>query len=95
MDMRISNVLRTQQLYPISNSSKTAAPARLSRAEEKKDMIALSSQARDYQSVKKALNNVPDIRTDKVDAIKAKMDAGQYDVKTSDIVDQMLAQWIR
>ncbi len=55
-----------------------------------KDDLSISSQAKDFQTVMKALKNVPDIRTDKVKNIEEKVDSGNYKVANKDIADKMI-----
>lgn len=56
----------------------------------KKDVLSISSRAKDYQTVMKALKDSPDIREEKVRKLKEKYEAGQYEVKSSDIADKIL-----
>ena len=86
--MKVSNVLKAYDVY---RTDRTPASSRVSRAEEKKDMMAISSQAKDFTAIRKALANVPDIRADKVAPIQAKMSASRYNVKSADIADKLLS----
>ncbi|MFZ5986023.1 MAG: flagellar biosynthesis anti-sigma factor FlgM [Bacillota bacterium] len=56
----------------------------------KKDVVSISNQAKDFQTVMKALRDVPDIRKDKVEGIKERYEAGDYEVKETDIADKIL-----
>jgi negative regulator of flagellin synthesis FlgM len=56
----------------------------------RKDEYKVSSQARDYQSVMKALRNIPDIRQDKVNEISGKIEAGSYKVQARDVSDKII-----
>lgn len=56
----------------------------------KRDEFSISTQAKDYQVVMKALRNVPDIRQGKVQEISGKIEAGQYDVTASDISQKLI-----
>ena len=89
MDMRITNVMRT---YEVQRPDKPAPSERISRAEERTDMVTLSSKAKDYMQITKTLNNTPDIREDKVQAIKAQIDAGTYNVTGKDVVDKLFSK---
>ncbi len=62
-------------------------------AEGKKDMVAISSPAKDFQSVMQALSAVPDVRTEKVASIKAKIEAGTYNISTELVSEKMLAKF--
>ena len=56
----------------------------------KRDVVSISSQAKDYQTIKKALRDIPDIRTDKVAELSDRYEAGKYDVKGSEVVDKIM-----
>ena len=89
MDMKISNMTRT---YEVQRHDRPAASERVSRAEERTDMVTLSSKAKDYSTVKKALVNTPDIRAEKVQSLKAQIDAGTYNVTGMDVANKLFAQ---
>lgn len=84
-------VSRASQVYGEYQSS-SVNTQRTSRAEEKRDMVTLSTQAKDYQTVKWALSHVPDVRMDKVNAMKAKIDNGTYHVNASDVADKIFSK---
>ncbi|HEY8349910.1 MAG TPA: flagellar biosynthesis anti-sigma factor FlgM [Clostridia bacterium] len=56
----------------------------------RKDVLSISSEAKDFQAVFRALREVPDIRQDKVDDIAGRIETGQYDVKGRDIADKVI-----
>ncbi len=58
----------------------------------RKDEYKVSNQARDYQSVMKALRSVPDIRQDKVNEISKKIESGNYKVEARDISEKIVQQ---
>ena len=88
MDMKISSLMRT---YEVQRPEKQAPPERMSRAEERTDMVTLSSKAKDYLTVKKALDNTPDIRMDKVESLKAQIESGTYNVTGMDVANKLFA----
>lgn len=60
----------------------------------RKDELTVSQKAKDYQIVNKgikAMNQIPDIREDKVNAIRDKMEKGLYDIDGKDIAEKMLS----
>jgi len=66
----------------------------VSSVQGKRDELTISQKAKDYQIVAKAIkamNKIPDIREDKVNEIRQKMDKGLYDIDGKDIADKMLA----
>lgn len=56
----------------------------------RKDVVSISGQAKDYQTVIKALREVPDIRQDKVNELAEKYQAGSYGVDGRDVADRIL-----
>ncbi|MHB8064217.1 MAG: flagellar biosynthesis anti-sigma factor FlgM [Ruminiclostridium sp.] len=55
----------------------------------KKDVISISSNAKDYQTVSKALKDVPDVRQSKVDEFADLYSSGGYDVSGKEIVEKI------
>ncbi|WP_010681199.1 flagellar biosynthesis anti-sigma factor FlgM [Acetivibrio cellulolyticus] len=75
----------------VYNKQKSAGKVdKTSNVASKKDIVSISNVAKDYQTVMKALKDTPDIRNDKVDSLKDKYEAGQYEVKETDIADKIL-----
>lgn len=56
----------------------------------KKDVVSISNQAKDFQTVMKALKDVPDIRQDKVNELAEKYDSGTYNVTSNEVADKVL-----
>lgn len=56
----------------------------------KRDEYKISGQAKDYQTVMKALRNIPDIRKEKVYEISKKVETGRYRVESRDISDKIV-----
>ncbi len=56
----------------------------------KKDVLSISSEAKDFQTVNRALKDVPDIRQGKVDEILGSMNSGSYNVSGRDVADKVI-----
>ncbi|MDF2523849.1 MAG: Anti-sigma-28 factor FlgM family protein [Clostridiales bacterium] len=56
----------------------------------KKDVISISNQAKDFQTVMKALKDVPDVRQEKVKELTEKFETGVYSASGKDIADKIL-----
>ncbi len=56
----------------------------------KNDKIDISSQAKGILTAKAELKNRPQIRTDKVAALKAKLENGNYQIDSKKIAEKML-----
>jgi len=60
----------------------------------KKDVLSISSQAKDFQTVMKALKDVPDIRQDKMDQLEEKYPSGNYSADSRDVADKLIKSFI-
>jgi negative regulator of flagellin synthesis FlgM len=56
----------------------------------KKDVVSISNNAKDFQTVMKAIKEVPDVRQEKVSALTDKYEAGSYNVAGSDTADKII-----
>ncbi len=79
----IQNVLKTYE----KNVKKTDE---VKKAELKSDKVEISEEAREYQLAMRALKEVPEVRTEKVDTIKQEIQSGQYKPNAEQIADQIL-----
>ncbi len=68
---------------PVGKIEKTSSVA------PKKDVVSISSNAMDYQTVTKALKEVPDVRQNKVDEFAEAYKSGSYDVSGREIVEKL------
>jgi negative regulator of flagellin synthesis FlgM len=93
--MDISGKLPPILPFPNSNrvdaSQKTAntAPA---RPTSQGDTVSLSPQVRQMQAAREALAAMPEIREEKVAAIRAQIEAGTYKIDGEKIADKMIAE---
>lgn len=55
----------------------------------KKDVVSISNDAKDYQTVSKALKDVPDIRQNKVDEFTEIYQSGGYDISGKEIIEKL------
>lgn len=61
-------------------------------AVQRPDKVELSRESREVQAAYKALAATPDVRTELIAEIKAKMDAGQYNVTGREVARKVLAR---
>lgn len=66
----------------------------VSSTSSKKDVVSISGPAKDYQTVMKALKDVPEIRQDKVKDLLDKYEAGNYDINGKDTADKILKSMV-
>ena len=62
------------------------------RANVGEDSVELSQSARDLQRAQKALPDLPDIREDKVAALKQQIENGTYNIRADKIAANMLKE---
>ena len=89
MDIKVSSMTRT---YEVQRTNKPASAERLSRAEERSDMLILSSKAKNYNTAKKSIVNTPEIRSEKVESLRSQIEAGTYNVTGMDVANKLFAQ---
>lgn len=90
MDIRVANTYNAYSVFNAKNTPGAKKAERTAKAGENRDQFTLSGAAGDYQTVRKALAGIPDIRSDKVNAIKARIEANTYHVDAGDVAAKML-----
>ena len=56
------------------------------------EKVQLSTRAKDIQRIKKIINTVPDIRTEKVNQLKRSIEDGTYNVKGEKVAEKMIRE---
>jgi len=82
MDMRITNAYSTYAVQATKNTNTTQPLGRVDRARSDSDSVSLSAQASDYQVARRAVANAPDVRADRVNQIRERLEAGTYNVSS-------------
>lgn len=88
--MRIEAYSQIQQLY---NASKPTANKSVSNGAAFRDKLQISSAGRDMQVAKAAVANSPDVREDKVAALKRELANGTYNVSGEDFAEKMIEKY--
>lgn len=88
--MKITNQMNIQNVLKSYNKQvkKTESADKVAFANDK---VEISSAAREIQVARKALEEVPDVRTDKLEEIKTLMSSGQYKPTAEDIVEKLFS----
>ena len=90
--IRVDAYSQIQNLYNVSKpagnrgSAKTAAP-------DFKDRLNISGQGKDLQVAKQAVAAAPDIREDRVAALKAAYQSGTYNISANAVADKILENY--
>ncbi len=72
------------------NTSKIGRYTKTGEVSSKKDELSISGKAKDFSIAKQAVRQIPDVRQDKINEIKQKMDSGEYSVKASEVAEKIL-----
>ena len=62
------------------------------KSDDSKDKITLSGKAKEISEIKSLLSDYPEIRTDRVDAIKKAIDTGSYEIDTMAVAKKILEE---
>lgn len=87
--MKISNIASVYNIY----NKKPAVSRKKAGVNEAYDSFNVSDEARDFQVAYKAASAAPDIREDRVNAIKAQVENGSYNVSAEAVADKMMS-WL-
>ncbi|MBO4373711.1 MAG: flagellar biosynthesis anti-sigma factor FlgM [Lachnospiraceae bacterium] len=88
--MRVDALSQIQQIYGVNKSRRTSKAASTGNG---RDAVEISSIGRDIQTAKAAVKDSPDIRQEKVAALKAKIQAGTYDVSGESFADKLMQKF--
>lgn len=86
--MRINAINQIYESYIAGRSTNTSSLKKVAS----KDEVDLSETAKDFRDIYKALSDTPDVRADKVKAIKESMQNGTYNVTAAQVADKILSQ---
>ena len=87
INFNINNMSKVNNLYKNDVSVKYETQTKINN---KKDELDISSVARDYQTLARALANTPDIREERVNELKLQMESDTYVVNAKQIADKLL-----
>ncbi len=88
--MRIDGIKNITNAY---KSNRLTKASQISKIKKEKDSLDISDLAKELQIAKKAVKNAPDIRQDKVDDIKKRIQSGNYNVSAKEVADKMMEQY--
>ena len=58
------------------------------------DKVDLSAESKDMNKIHDVLAATPDVRTERVDALKKSIESGQYDVKSDALATKMIKEFL-
>ena len=62
------------------------------KADDSKDKISLSGKAKEINDLKRLMNDLPEMRSDRVDALKKAIDSGNYNIDAQKIAKKILEE---
>lgn len=87
--MRIDAYNQVNQIYQATKTAKTKAKP----SKNVTDTLEVSNVGKDLQIAKQALNTTSDVREEKINAIKAAMASGTYNVSAEELADNILNRY--
>jgi negative regulator of flagellin synthesis FlgM len=83
----------TQGMKP-AQSEKNPPPSGVSSPDAGSDRVEISPQSRDIKKIHEILATTPEMRTEKVAALKKAVADGTYKVKAEDVADKMIKEMV-
>lgn len=87
--MRIDAFNQVSQLYRTNGTKKVNKSGNTAAA----DKVEISQIGKDYQVAKQAVSQAPDIREDRVNAIREQMASGTYNVSMDQVADKLIGNF--
>ncbi|MBR5407200.1 MAG: flagellar biosynthesis anti-sigma factor FlgM [Lachnospiraceae bacterium] len=87
--MRIEAYNQIGQIYAPKKTYGTQKTNSVSRT----DQVQISSLGKDIQTLKQAVANAPDVRSELTEPLKARVNSGNYDVSTDDFASKLMAAY--
>ena len=87
--MRVDAFNKVSQIYQASSlksSTKTAGS-------NFQDKLEISQVGKDYQVAKQAVLGISDVREDKVNDIKLRMESGTYNISSQEVADKLVESY--
>ncbi|WDV46118.1 flagellar biosynthesis anti-sigma factor FlgM [Clostridiaceae bacterium M8S5] len=89
--MKIFNSSQVQKAYKIYSKNNNIKKANSIAKLSKRDEVSLSSKAVEYQYAMKAFKELPEVREQKVNEIKKRIESGTYKIDIQKIVDKIFS----
>ena len=90
--MRIDAYNQVNQLYGVKKTGKSGKTGYTSSISST-DQVSFSSIGKDMQIAKTTLASVPDVREDRVAALKTQVQNGTYNVSNESFADKLLSAY--
>ncbi|GMQ58058.1 hypothetical protein AN1V17_24530 [Vallitalea sediminicola] len=88
--MRVNGIKNVNNAYKVNQTDRIS---KIAKVKNEKDSLAISDVAKELQIAKKAVKNAPDIRQDKVNDIKKRIQSGSYNVSAREVADKIVDRY--
>ncbi len=96
MKIQGTNPVEGQDVYnrvkDINKNHDTEQRDNANKADDSRDRITLSGKAKEINELKSLINQMPEIRTDRIESIKKAIDAGTYNVDLLNVAKKILEE---
>ena len=93
MDNPFTNISKDKESSQIQDKNKVGASnATIEKSSIKSDIVEISDTAKQIQEAKKQLDNISDVREDKVAQLKSEIENGTYEIDAEKIADKMIKE---
>ena len=80
------------QQYQRSDKATSEPDAKVSGNPIPEETVNLSTTATDIQQIRNQINQLPDVRTEKVEDLKNQIDQGTYQVQSGKVAEKMVGE---
>lgn len=78
----------------VREAAEAPRPPAAVRAREGAEGVSLSPQAADVARWLQALRSLPDVRQDRVETVRQRLEAGDYPPPAAAVAEKILARWL-
>jgi negative regulator of flagellin synthesis FlgM len=83
-----------QQNGKVGPADRNAATPPAQNQVPPEDKVDLSSQSKEMNKISEALAAAPDVRAEKVEALKKQVESGQYQVNSDAVAEKMIKEFL-
>jgi negative regulator of flagellin synthesis FlgM len=76
------------------SKSKSKAKTEAKSSAKAQDSVEFSSELQSINILKNKMETTPDVRTEKVESIKAKLESGEYSVNTEEVAQKIIDEMV-
>jgi len=88
----IDDGIPNERLREVHKNRETDSKDNANKADDSKDKISLSGQAKEINELKRLISDLPEIRSDRVDALKKAIESGNYNIDAKKIAKKILEE---